>query len=220
MVVRVGPSTVMIGDQAGSRPRQGVGGSPAVFGVDAAFFRSGRCACLVVLTGALIWLAGCATPARVAVLEPIGPAQTRRPEKGVDGFLQVYSARKPATVDPYMAERLWNNDFGKNEFLYEPAHTDYTIYSQDGRPLRQVRNARSENDPEPTRVSLPPGHYEIQAEAEDDAGLLEVRVPVVIQAGRTTTAHLAGGWKPHRHYTDHDVVRLPDGEIAGWLATR
>ncbi len=174
----------------------------------------------IVLTGALIWLVGCASPARVAVLEPIGPAPTKRPGNGVDGFLQVYSARKPATVDPNMEERLWDDDFGKNEFLYEPAHTDYTIYALGGKLLEQVRNARNENDPEPTLVSLPPGRYEIQAEGEDDAGPLEVRVPVVIQAGQTTTAHLAGGWKPHRHYTDNDVVRLPDGEIAGWLATR
>jgi hypothetical protein len=29
-----------------------------------------------------------------------------------------------------------------------------------------------------------------------------------------------GGWKPRHHYTDSDVVRLPGGEIAGWLAVR
>jgi hypothetical protein len=117
-----------------------------------------------------------------------------------------------------MEELLWNNDFGKNEFLYEPAHTDYTIYNEGGRLLKRVRNARDRNDPEPTLVSLPPGRYQIQAEAEDYAGTLEVRVPVVIQAGRTTVAHLSGGWKPQSQYTRNEVVRLPDGEIAGWLA--
>ncbi len=40
----------MIGVQAGLRPRPGAGGSPVASGVDAASFRSGRCACLVVLT--------------------------------------------------------------------------------------------------------------------------------------------------------------------------
>jgi hypothetical protein len=90
--------------------------------------------------------------------------------------------------------------------------------SGDGRLLKRVRNARDGNDREPTLVSLPPGRYEIQAEAEDYAGTLEVRVPVIIQAGRTTAAHLSGGWRPQRQYTGNEVVRLPDGEIAGWLA--
>jgi hypothetical protein len=117
-----------------------------------------------------------------------------------------------------MEERLWDDDLGKNEFRYDTAHTDCTIYSEGGRLLKRVRNARDRNDPEPTLVSLPPGRYEIQAGAEDYAGTLEVRVPVVIQAGRTTVAHLSGGWKPQRQYTRNEVVRLPDGEIAGWLA--
>ncbi len=174
----------------------------------------------IVLAGALLWLVGCASPTKVAVLEPIGPAPTVRPQNGGDGYLQVYSARKKADIDLNMEERLWDNDFGKNEFQYDPVHTDYTIYSQGGGFIKQVRNARNPNDPEPVLVSLPPGLYEIQAQAENSAGTVEVRVPVVIQAGRTTVAHLMGGWKPHHHYTDNEVVRLPDGEIAGWLAVR
>jgi hypothetical protein len=119
-----------------------------------------------------------------------------------------------------MAERLWDNDFGKNEFQYDPAHTDYTIYSQGGALLKRVRNARNPDDGEPALVPLPPGLYDIQAQAEDYARTVEVKVPVVIQAGRTTAVHLAGGWKPHHRYTDNEVVRLPNGEIAGWLAVR
>ena len=172
----------------------------------------------MVLTGALIWLVGCASPTKVAVLEPIGPRPAKRLNSPGDGHLQVYSAREQADIDPNMEERLWNDDLGKNEFRYDPAHTDYTIYSEGGRLLKRVRNAPDRNDPEPTLVSLPPGRYEILAEAEDGAGTLEVRVPVVIQAGRTTTAHLSGGWKPQSQYTRNEVVRLPDGEIAGWLA--
>ena len=172
----------------------------------------------MVLTGALIWLVGCASPTKAAVLEPIGPGPARRLQSSGDGRLQVYSAREQAGIDVNIEERLWDNDFGKNEFLYDPAHTDYTIYSEGGRFLKRVRNARDRNDPEPTLVSLPPGRYEIQAEAEDYAGTLEVRIPVVIQAGRTTAAHLVDGWKPRSHYAGNEVVRLPDGEIAGWLA--
>jgi len=171
----------------------------------------------MVWTGALLWLVGCASPAKVAVLEPIGPTPTGGSQKSGDGRLQVYSARVPANIDANMGEWLSNNDFGRNAFRYEPAHTGYTIYSQDGMLRKQVRSSK---DVEPPLVSLPPGRYEIRAEAECYADTVEVRVPVVIRAGQTTAAHLAGGWKPHRRFTKDEVVRLPDGEIAGWVATR
>ena len=174
----------------------------------------------IVLTGALICLVGCASPTKVAVLEPIGPAPARQLRNRSDGYLQVYSARTRADINANMDAWLWNNDFAKNEFQYEPAHTDYTICSQGGGFFKRVSNARNPNDPEPILVSLPPGRYEIQAEAETYAGTIEVRVPVVIRAGQTTAGHLVDGWKPRRHYTDDEVVRLPDGEIAGWLAAR
>ena len=174
----------------------------------------------IVLAGALLWLVGCASPTKVAVLEPIGPAPPARPQNRSDGYLQVYSARKKADIDANMEEWRWDNDFGKNEFQYAPAHTDYTIYGGSGEFLRRVRNAGNPDDPNPTLVSLAPGSYEIRAEAEAPAGMVEVRVPVVIRAGRTTAAHLVGGWIPHFHYTGSEVVRLPGGEIAGWLVVR
>ena len=172
----------------------------------------------IVLAWVLTWLTGCASPSLVTVLEPIGPAPEGQPKKDRDGNLQVYSARDRARIDVNMEERLWDDDFGRNEFQYDPAHTDYSIYNQDGAFLKRVRNARDQNDPTPTVVHLPPGSYEIQAEAEDYSGTIEVRVPVVILAGRTTRAHLIGGWKPRRRYNAGELVRLPDGGFAGWLA--
>jgi hypothetical protein len=71
----------------------------------------------------------------------------------------IYLARTPANVDVNMAEWRWNNDFGKNAFLYEPAHTDYTIYTQNGEVFKHVRNARDMNDNTPTVVTLPAGSY-------------------------------------------------------------
>ena len=62
-----------------------------------------------------------------------------------------------------MMEPRYNNDFGKNEFLYEPAHTDYTIYAQNGEVFRHVRNARDPNDQAPTLVTLPAGSYKVEA---------------------------------------------------------
>src|ERR1035437_9329581 len=86
----------------------------------------------VALAGAVVWLAGCASAPRVVVIEPVGPAPTGTAQEEGDGSLVIYSARKPADVDVNMAEWRYNNDFGKNDFLYEPAHTDYTIYAQNG----------------------------------------------------------------------------------------
>jgi hypothetical protein len=31
-------------------------------------------------------------------------------------------------------------------------------------------------------------------------------------------AHFSGNWKPKDYFTNADVVWLPDGQIAGWLA--
>ena len=174
----------------------------------------------IVLMGALIWVAGCASPTQVTVLEPSDPAPGNYGQSKGEGFLRVSSARQSASVDVNMEEWRWNNDFGKNDFLYESAHTDYSLYSGHGQFLERLRNARSPSDNSPALISLPAGSYEIEAEVEDNGGAVAARVPVVIQPGQTTTVHLAGGWKPRRHYTDNQVVRLPDGQIAGWRALR
>ena len=73
---------------------------------------------------------------------------------------------------------MWNNDFGRNEFLYEPAHTDYTIYTQDGKFLERVCNSKGLDDPQPALVPLPPGAYRVKAKARD-FGM--VTIPVVIE---------------------------------------
>jgi len=91
---------------------------------------------------------------RSAVLAPIGPAPTDgRPTTG-DGSLQVYSARQPARVEFTTQEWLWNNDFGRNDFLFSSAHTDYAVYDEQGVLRRRVQNARDANDSEPAIVSL------------------------------------------------------------------
>jgi len=174
----------------------------------------------LILTGALIWMAGCASPTKIADLQPIGPAPASVSRNSGDGSLQVYSARQQVGFDPNVDEWLWNNDFGRNEFQYLSAHTDYAVYGQNGRLIQRVCNTLTENSAEPAPVSLPPGRYEIRAKAEDYAGALDVRVPVVIRAGQTTAVHLVNGWKPRRRFTRDELARLPDGELAGWLATR
>lgn len=169
---------------------------------------------------AIFGLAGCASTPDVAVLTPVSPAPAEGVKARRDGFLQVYSARKRAFTDLNTEEFLWNNDFGKNDFLYHPAHTDYDILSEDGKLVQHVTNARDINDPHPALVPLPPGTYKLHAKAEDyGTARFTAVVPVVIHGGTTTAAHLdEEPWKPTGPYDKSDLVRLPDGRIVGWQA--
>jgi hypothetical protein len=136
-----------------------------------------------------------------------------------DGSLVIYSARAPADVDVNIAEWRYNNDFGRNDFLYEPAHTDYTIYAQNGEVFKHVRNARSMNDAVPTVVALPAGSYKVDAEAIDcDSSPVRVLLNVVINPGQTTPAHLDGGWNPGVQPAETEFTKLPCGRIIGWRA--
>jgi len=173
----------------------------------------------VALAGAMMWLAGCASVSRVVVAEPVGPGPTGAAPGTGDGSLVIYSARTPADVDVYTAEWRWNNDFGKNEFLSEPAHTDYIIYTKNGEVFKPVRNARNANDGTPTVVTLPAGSYKVEAEAVNcDSDRVKVLMTVVIQPGQTTLAHLDGDWIPMGRFKETEVAKLPCGRIIGWRA--
>src|SRR5512133_3146239 len=95
----------------------------------------------ITLTSTVIWLTGCASTPKISVLTPLGPAPNEHADPGNKGFLQVYSARQRAVVDPNAEEFFWNNDFGRNDFLWQSAHTDYRIYTSDGALFKRVRNA-------------------------------------------------------------------------------
>ena len=172
-----------------------------------------------VLTSTLIWAVGCASTSHLTRLAPVGPALTEVPQKQDAAILEVYSARVRAPVDLNREEFLWNNDFGKNDFLYEPSHTSYTIYTADGAIFRKIRNAKDMNDANPTLVDLPQGEYRIQAEAEDYGGCaFTVAIPVIVEPGLTTVVHLDGSWQPPRGVDAKSVVKLPNGKYVGWCA--
>ena len=181
-----------------------------------------KCIASIAAAGGLIWLAGCASVPNIAVSEPVGPVPANQVKAAGEGYLQVYSARLRQDVRPDLSQwewDYWDYSFEKNAFTYGLAHTDYIIRTNDGRTFRYVRNATNPADPKPALVPLPPGRYKVQAEAENaDGRLVTVTLPVLVEPGRTTVAHLSGHWQPEAHFTDADVVRLPDGEIAGWLA--
>jgi hypothetical protein len=173
----------------------------------------------VSLAGAMLWIAGCASVSNVVVVEPVGPGPTEGSHGMGEGALVIYSARASADMDINTTEWRWNNDFGKNAFLYEPAHSDYTIYAQNGEVFKRVRNARNANDDTPTVVALPAGSYKVEAEAVNcDTDRVKVLMTVVIQPGQTTLANLEGGWSPMGQFQETQVAKLPCGRAIGWRA--
>jgi hypothetical protein len=173
----------------------------------------------VAVAGAMVWLVGCASASRVVVVEPVGPGPLSGPQGAGEGSLVIYSARIPASIDINMETWRWNEDFGKNAFMYEPGHTDYTIYAQNGEVLQHVRNARGGNDDPPTLVSLPAGSFKVEAQGVDcNSSRVNVLMTVVIKPGQATMAHLEGGWNPGAPISETQVARLPCGRAIGWSA--
>ena len=170
----------------------------------------------VVVSMAVVCLAGCASSAPLTVSGPVGPAPTGSAKAPGGSSLQVYSARERAPLDLNKEEFLWNNDFGKNEFLYEPAHSGYTLCSRDGKVIEHVCNARNPNDPEPAVVPLAPGNYEVKATAR---GFGVVTIPVVIEAGKLTRVNLQRGENPVvESVARTNAVLLGGYRIVGWRA--
>lgn len=138
--------------------------------------------------------------ARPVALAPVGPGPfawgASSPTKG---DLKVYSA----------TER-----YSEGGVPYRP-HTDYSIYTSDGRRLKRVRNHRDREDESPTRVTLPPGDYVVRAKTQSYGS---VRVVVVIKPNQLTTVMLQPAWKPKAWWVPTMMVTLPDGCFVGWRA--
>ena len=95
-------------------------------------------------------------------------------------------------------------------------HSDYWIYAADGKPLQWVRNRVSRQSEDPASVALPPGRYSFIARA---AAFGAVKVPVVIEKGKTTFVHLDGSEPAGASAkATGPFVTLPDGLIVGWRA--
>ena len=148
----------------------------------------------LIVIGAALFLAWCASVPPTAVHETAGPQPLglHPPE----GFLKVYSATE-------------EHQDGDNTYRYP--HTGYRIYARDGRLFKGVRNAIGSSDEDPANVRLPSGRYTVVADSET-AGT--VSVPVVIRTGKTTTLHLERekDWTPPALARGSDFVRLPNGQ--------
>jgi hypothetical protein len=139
-------------------------------------------------------LGGCSTLVAVA---PVGPNPAALSNHAKLGQLQVFSA-------------LVGRTEGDNPTWFQ--HGNYTILDSHGNMVTHVANRVGKYALSPQLVSLRPGKYIIKAEARD---YFRVRIPVVIEAGRTTRVHLDDTWKPMDAKAT-ELVSLPSGTPVGW----
>ena len=91
-----------------------------------------------------------------------------------EGYLLVYSA---------------TDEFEDGDLLFY-AHSSYSIYTADGKLLKNVENHMSRSDEVPELVRLAPGSYAVEARSTDNGF---VRVRVMIKPGQQTTLDLDRG---------------------------
>ena len=150
------------------------------------------------LLGGISLLASCAL--QPIALAPVGPGPfAAEAYSSGKGDLEVYTRTAEYYVD---------------DMSYFP-HTDYEIFTTDGKHLRHVWNHRNHEDEYPAVVTLPAGEYVVKAWA-DSYGL--VTVPVVIKPNETTRVILQPGWKPGGTVAKTALVRIPNGYFVGWCA--
>ena len=142
----------------------------------------------------LVSLAGCAAGAPLAVVPPAPTGISAAAAGGGTGDLVVYSATFAPTLE-------------EGEY---PAHTDYTVATPGDRVIEHVTNQTGSFDKRPATISLVSGEYHILAQY-DRGGF--VTLPVVIEAGKTTTLDLDGRPAPPGA---SESIRLPNGSVVGW----
>jgi len=157
--------------------------------------RTGIVSCL---TAGMVLLTSCAS--QPLALGPVGPGPGGSRASSISkGDLQVFTETEEYYLD---------------QMSYFP-HTDYQIYSLEGKHLRRVWNHQTHEDERPAIVSLPPGMYLVKAWAEFYG---VVTVPVSIKSNQTTTVVLQPGWNPGKPVASADLVQMPDGYFVGWRA--
>jgi hypothetical protein len=148
--------------------------------------------------GLVSLLTGCAsTP---VALVPVGPNPAGIGSMASNGQLQVFSS-------------LAGRSEGDNPTWYQ--HTDYYIYSMQGKLMEHVDNTTGYYASTPPAIALAAGNYLVKAQAED---YLWVDVPVVIERGRTTRVHMDDNWKPPAATPKRELVSMPNGNPVGWRA--
>lgn len=153
---------------------------------------------LSIGTAVILMLAGCAS--NPIAISSVGPGLPKHTLENADGYLRVFSDTEA-------------HEIGDNTYYY--LHTGYNIYDDSGKQVRYVSNHVGTMDESPTLVALPAGNYKVVAES---ASYGRLTVPVLIQAGKTTLVHLNRDGIADPNTPTNELVRLPDGEIIGWMA--
>jgi hypothetical protein len=157
---------------------------------------------IILGTALLSVLLGCASAP--VVIAPVGPNPVGARIVSAEGRLLVYSGLE--------AESDNENQGGfDNPAWYQ--HTDYNIYTRDGKLVRHVENSIGHYEQAPRLVSLPTGQYYVKARAAD---YMWVKVPVTIKRGLITKVHLDDQWMPPTDIASSQVVSLPNGKPVGW----
>ena len=158
---------------------------------------------LNILSVFALFAAGCAFNREAVITEPVGPPPQAGRVTSSDGSLVVYSGFEVGEATGFANE-------------YTHPHTAYDVYAPDGRLAKHVRNYAGGLDDNPESVTLPAGQYKISAKAN---GYARVVLPVVIAVGKTTTVYLdSSGFDLPKQNPKGSLVKLPDGQIIGWLA--
>ncbi len=149
----------------------------------------------------VLLLASCAwQPIRLASVGPPPVAARQIGSQVGKGQLQVFTE-----TEEY--------EYGK-DVPYFP-HSDYHIYTLDGKHLKRIWNSQNHEDEAPAVVDLPAGTYLINAQAEFCG---EVLIPVVIKPHTLTPVILQPGWKPRAGIDPSKLVKSPAGYYIGWKA--
>ena len=147
-------------------------------------------------------LAGCAsTP---IVLAPVGPNPYGGENIASTGGLQVFSRVSEQSDD--------QNQGGDGDPVWYQ-HTDYRIYTLEGKLVKRVDNTVGHYAEAPRLVALPAGRYLVKAQARDYSW---VELPVTIERGRTTRVHLDDDWKLPTDTPKQKLVSMPNGRPVGW----
>jgi hypothetical protein len=159
----------------------------------------GRGAAPLGFVAACVTLAGCTATAPLAVVpQPENSGALSAAGQAGKGDLVVYSATFAATLE-------------EGEY---PAHTDYTVATTGDEVIAHVTNRTGSFDKRPATLSLASGEYHVRAQYQRGGFIV---VPVTIEPGKTIILDLDGA--PSVGGAT-DLIRLPDGTVAGWRSIR
>jgi hypothetical protein len=139
-----------------------------------------------------------ATLALALLPEPLGAQRERRLPAGL---LTAYTG---------------TSTYDSGQIDYFP-HTGYRIFHADGRYYRDVRNHTNSTDELPYTIAIPAGDYFMLAKSETQGG---VKVPFAVKPGRWTVVRLDNPTRNGKIPPNVEVIRLPEGEVAGWKFER